>query len=54
MRTGWLGADSGQDGRDDLVAKGGDSGDGADGVGRDVAAAGPAGFDDEVVGPEFA
>jgi hypothetical protein len=37
-------ADPGQDGGDDLVAEGEQGGDGAGGVGRDVVAAGAAGF----------
>jgi len=42
-----LGARSGEEGFEDLVAEGGDGDDGADGVGRHGVAAGAAGFDNQ-------
>jgi hypothetical protein len=47
-------ADPGEDRRDDVVAEGEQGADGAGGVWRDVAAAGPAGFVDELLAAEFA
>jgi hypothetical protein len=46
-------ADPGQDRGDDVVAQGQQGGDGAGGVWRDVVAAGPAGFGDELLAAEF-
>jgi hypothetical protein len=47
-------ADPGQDRRDDVVAEGEQRGDGPGGVCRDVVAAGPAGFADELLAAELA
>ena len=47
-------ADTGDDGRVDLVAQGEEGGDGAGGIGWDVVAAGPAGFVDEVFPADLA
>ena len=47
-------ADAGEDRGDDLVAEGEQGGDGARGAGRDVVAAGPAGFVDELFAAELA
>ena len=50
---GWP-ANPGEDGRDDVVAEGEERGDGAGGVGGDVVAPGPIGFDDELFAAQFA
>ena len=47
-------AHRGEDRGDDLVAQGEQGGDGARGRGRDVVAAGSAGFVDELFAPQFA
>ena len=47
-------AHAGEDGGDDLVAEGEQGGDGTGRVGRDVAAAGPAGLAGQALGAEFA
>jgi hypothetical protein len=48
------GADSGEQGCDDFVANGEQGSNGAGGVGRQVVAAGPAGFGDEFLSAELA
>jgi hypothetical protein len=53
VRGGWLVAETGQEGFEDVVAEGGDGGDGANRVRRDLVSAGPARFFDEVLGPKL-